>query len=134
MWKGQAPEAVSILAVMAREANESSSEEVDSEPVHFLKDHLKARGWNQAKLARAIGKSEPEVSRWIRNERDLPLQVARSIEMSMGLLRGSLIHPPSAEHMTEKGFLEGVPKESHRLIIEMRDQLRKKSRERGRQR
>jgi len=121
------------LGGMAKGHTHKAQAIIHDEPPHFLRAHLESRaGWNQRKLAGAIGTSEVNVSRWLKppghpDYRKLPDQWRRKIERLWALPRNAILSPPGAPDAEPKeAFLAGLSKESQDRVIEYRDLQRAK--------
>jgi transcriptional regulator with XRE-family HTH domain len=101
---------------------------ISEEKPHYLAEHLEIRrdgGWDQARLAREIGTSETNISRWAHFKRGLPHRERRKIEILWGLPVNGLLRPPGEPtDATPDAFLAGLSERSRHLLIEQRDHLR----------
>ena len=51
-----------------------------------LKEHLKALGWSQGKLAKTLGVDISTVNRWVNSDAEIPGPVVAYVELAIDVL------------------------------------------------
>jgi hypothetical protein len=110
--------------------SKSSPQKPEPALPHYLKAHLDQRTplWDQARLARELGTSQANVSRWCSysraDKRGLDVKTRRRIESLWGLEEGELLRPPKPlDQMPQASFLADVPEKLRPSVIEFRDAM-----------
>jgi hypothetical protein len=117
-----------LTGMASKDAHRKDLDDEADEAPHYLREHLSARiGWNQTRLAKELGTSAVNVSRWLSKKpgkRGLTSHWRRKIEHLWALRVGALLEPPQplAEAPTD-AFLAGLSKDARKQIIDHRNAL-----------
>lgn len=78
-----------INPMFLEELSKISKEELRTSDISFgvatrILEILERRGWSQADFAKAMGKREPEISKWLSGQHNFTIQTIAKIEIVLG--------------------------------------------------